>query len=60
MLSGFSHAFKSPYLLNISVYMLLLAVLYTFLYFQQADIAQKSFTDRERADGVFRRASIWR
>ncbi len=44
--SGFSHALKSPYLLGISAYMLLSAILATFLYFQQADIAQHSFTDR--------------
>jgi AAA family ATP:ADP antiporter len=53
VLSGFSHAFRSPYLANISVYMLLLAVLYTFLYFQQADIAQKSFTDRNSRTAFF-------
>jgi AAA family ATP:ADP antiporter len=53
VLSGFAHAFRSPYLVNISVYMLLLAVLYTFLYFQQADIAQKSFTDRNSRTAFF-------
>jgi len=46
VVSGFTHTLKSPYLLGISAYMLLSAILATFLYFQQADIAQHSFADR--------------
>jgi AAA family ATP:ADP antiporter len=46
VLSGFAHAVRSPYLLNLTVYMLLFTILSTFLYFQQADIAKHSFTDR--------------
>src|SRR5204863_4171989 len=34
-LSGIIHAFKSPYLLNIGVYMLLYSITSTFLYFDQ-------------------------
>jgi AAA family ATP:ADP antiporter len=45
-LSGLSHAVKSPYLLNISLYMLLYTILSTFLYFQQAAIAKHAFADR--------------
>jgi AAA family ATP:ADP antiporter len=45
-MSGFAHALRSPYLLNITFYMLLFTILSTFLYFQQADIAKKAFTDR--------------
>jgi AAA family ATP:ADP antiporter len=33
-LSGFTHAFKSRYLVNVSLYILLYAVTSTFLYFQ--------------------------
>ena len=46
VLSGFAHALRSPYLLNITFYMLLFTILSTFLYFQQADIAKKAFSDR--------------
>ncbi|MCC7173878.1 MAG: MFS transporter [Bryobacterales bacterium] len=53
VLSGLSRAFKSAYLANISLYILLLAVLYTYLYFQQADIAQKSFSDRNVRTAFF-------
>jgi ATP:ADP antiporter, AAA family len=52
-LSGFAHAFRSPYLLHLSVYMLLFTVLSTFLYFQQADIAKRSFTDRSARTAFF-------
>lgn len=44
--SGLTHAFGSPYLLNISVYMLLYAITSTFLYFEQAAIVNRSFADR--------------
>jgi ATP:ADP antiporter, AAA family len=53
VLSGFSHAIKSPYLLSIIAYMLLFTVLSTFLYFQQADIAKHSFTDRSARTAFF-------
>ena len=53
VLSGLSHAFKSAYLVNISFYIFLLAVLYTYLYFQQADIVQKSISDRNARTAFF-------
>jgi AAA family ATP:ADP antiporter len=52
-LSGFVHAVRSPYLLNLTVYMLLFTILSTFLYFQQADIAKRSFTDRSARTAFF-------
>jgi AAA family ATP:ADP antiporter len=52
-LSGFAHAFRSPYLLHLILYMLLFTVLSTFLYFQQADIAKKAFTDRTTRTAFF-------
>ncbi len=52
-LSGLAHAMKSPYLLNISAYMLLFTTLSTFLYFQQAEIARVSFTDRAARTAFF-------
>jgi len=46
VLSGLTHAFHSPYLLNISIYMLLFTITSTFLYFEQAAIVNRSFADR--------------
>ena len=40
VLSGLTHAFKSAYLVNVSLYILLYATTSTFLYFQQAEIAR--------------------
>jgi ATP:ADP antiporter, AAA family len=51
--SGFVHALRSPYLLNLTVYMLLFTILSTFLYFQQADIAKKAFVDRAARTAFF-------
>lgn len=53
VLSGFAHAVRSPYLLNLTVYMLLFTILSTFLYFQQADIANRSFSDRSARTAFF-------
>src|SRR5207244_8997423 len=46
VLSGLTHAFKSAYLFNVSLYILLYATTSTFLYFQQAEIACHSFINR--------------
>ncbi|HET8576848.1 MAG TPA: MFS transporter [Methylomirabilota bacterium] len=53
ILAGFAHAVKSLYLLNLSAYMLLFTILSTFLYFQQADLAKQSFTDRAARTAFF-------
>jgi ATP:ADP antiporter, AAA family len=53
VLSGFVHAVRSPYLVNLTVYMLLFTILSTFLYFQQADIAKRSFADRAARTAFF-------
>jgi ATP:ADP antiporter, AAA family len=53
VLSGFAHVIRSPYLLHLSLYMLLFTVLATFLYFQQADIGRHSFTDRSARTAFF-------
>ncbi len=44
--AGLVHAVRSPYLLNISLYMLLFTILSTFLYFQQASIVAEGIADR--------------
>jgi AAA family ATP:ADP antiporter len=53
VLSGIGRVFRSPYLLHLCVYMLLFTILSTFLYFQQADIARRSFTDRAARTAFF-------
>jgi AAA family ATP:ADP antiporter len=58
-LSGLIHAFKSPYLVNVSVYILLYAITSTFLYFEQADIARHSFADRGARTAFFARIDLW-
>jgi AAA family ATP:ADP antiporter len=57
-LSGLTHAFKSPYLVNVSVYILLYAITSTFLYFEQADIARHSFADRGARTAFFARIDL--
>ena len=53
VLSGLSHAVKSPYLLNISLYMLLFTTLSTFLYFQLVNVVGQSITDRAARTALF-------
>jgi ATP:ADP antiporter, AAA family len=57
--SGLIHAFKSPYLVNVSVYILLFAITSTFLYFQQAEIARSAFADRGARTAFFARIDLW-
>src|SRR5207245_10176578 len=45
-LAGIVHALRSPYLLNISLFLLLYAVTSTFLYFQQAALVSGAFKRR--------------
>jgi AAA family ATP:ADP antiporter len=59
MMAGLTHAFKSPYLINVSVYILLFAITSTFLYFQQAEIARQSFADRGARTAFFARVDLW-
>jgi AAA family ATP:ADP antiporter len=46
LLAGITHPFKSRYLANISVFILLFAITSTFLYFQQAALVRDNFHDR--------------
>jgi AAA family ATP:ADP antiporter len=59
VLSGLRHALASPYLIQVSVYILLFAVTSTFLYFQQAEIARQSFADRGARTAFFARVDLW-
>jgi AAA family ATP:ADP antiporter len=58
-LSGFKQALTSPYLVQVSVYILLFAITSTFLYFQQAEIARQSFADRGARTAFFARVDLW-
>ena len=54
---GHSRA-QSPYLINVSVYILLFTITSTFLYFQQAEIARQSFADRGARTAFFARVDL--
>jgi AAA family ATP:ADP antiporter len=53
MFAGITHAFRSRYLMNVSLFLLLFAVTSTFLYFQQAGIVSRSFSDRGAQTAFF-------
>ena len=53
VLAGIGHALRSPYLLNVSAFLLLFATTSTFLYFQQAAIVKTSFADRGAQTAFF-------
>ena len=58
VLAGIAHAFKSPYLLGIAVYMLLYSITSTFLYFEQAAIVAHGFADRAARTAFFARIDL--
>lgn len=58
VLSGLTHTFKSQYLLNICLYILLFAITSTFLYFQQAAIVNHSFADRRARTAFFAQVDL--
>jgi AAA family ATP:ADP antiporter len=51
--AGFSALVKSPYLLGISCFIVLLATATTFLYFEQLRIVSETFHDKEARTRVF-------
>ena len=53
VLAGITHPFKSLYLCNVSLFLLLFAITSTFLYFQQAGIVSRSFHDRGTQTAFF-------
>jgi AAA family ATP:ADP antiporter len=53
VLAGITHALRSPYLVNVSLFILLFAISSTFLYFQQAGIVAHSFSDRGAQTAFF-------
>ncbi|MDQ3118975.1 MAG: MFS transporter [Verrucomicrobiota bacterium] len=57
--SGLTHSLRSPYLLGICAYMLLQTVTATFLYFQQAEVASRHFSDRASRTAFFAQIDVW-
>lgn len=57
--AGLTHTFRSPYLLGIAGFMLLYTVTSTFLYFQQATIAEQNFPDRAARTAFFAQVDFW-
>lgn len=53
VLAGIWHTLRSPYLLNVCLFILLFTVTSTFLYFQQATIARDYFPDRASRTAFF-------
>src|SRR5437588_2718779 len=53
IVAGITHALRSPYLLGVSLFILLFAISSTILYFQQAGIVSHSFTDRGAQTAFF-------
>ncbi len=58
VLAGLTHTARSPYLLNVGLYILLYAITSTFLYFQQAQIVADAFTDRAARTAFFARIDL--
>ena len=54
-LAGFTLIFRSPYLIGIAAFVVLLASVNTFLYFEQLRIVSETFPDREVRTQVFSR-----
>jgi AAA family ATP:ADP antiporter len=51
--AGVTEVLKSPYLLGIGAFVVLLASVTTFLYFEQAQLVAQAFPDREEQTRVF-------
>ncbi|MCR0982085.1 NTP/NDP exchange transporter [Roseomonas populi] len=57
--AGMTHTFRSPYLLGIAFFILFYSVTSTFLYFQQATIAEASFPNRAARTAFFADIDFW-
>jgi AAA family ATP:ADP antiporter len=51
--AGMVHVLKSPYLINVSLFLILFSITSTFLYFEQVGIAAKAFPDRGAQTAFF-------
>lgn len=59
VLSGMLNTLRSPYLAGIAVFILMYSVTSTFLYFQQASIAETGFADSEARTAFFAGIDMW-
>ena len=59
VLAGITHAFRSGYLSNIVLFMLLFSITSTFIYFQQANIVSHSFSGRGAQTAFFARVDLF-
>jgi AAA family ATP:ADP antiporter len=57
--AGMTHTFRSPYLLGIGFFILFYSVTSTFLYFQQATIAEANFPTRAARTAFFANIDLW-
>lgn len=57
--AGMTHTLRSPYLLGIAGFILVYAVTSTFLYFQQASIAEANFPSRAARTAFFANIDFW-
>lgn len=57
--AGMTHTFRSPYLLGIAFFILFYSVTSTFLYFQQATIAEANFPNRAARTAFFANIDFW-
>jgi ATP:ADP antiporter, AAA family len=53
VLAGVTHIVRSPYLLNVGIFLLLFSITSTFLYFEQAAIVGGAFRDRAAQTAFF-------
>ena len=56
--AGITHVIRSPYLLNICLYMLLFTIGSTVLYFQQARLVEQHYSDRAAQTVFFARIDL--
>lgn len=57
--AGMTRTFRSPYLLGIAFFILIYSVTSTFLYFQQATIAETYYPDRAARTVFFANIDLW-
>lgn len=57
--AGMTHTLRSPYLLGIAGFILIYSITSTFLYFQQATIAEAHFPDRTARTAFFANIDFW-
>jgi ATP:ADP antiporter, AAA family len=58
VITGIAHAVRSPYLLNVSLFMLLYSITSTVLYFQQAGIVSHSIAERAAQIAFFAKVDL--